>query len=64
MATEAEREQVDRERLEKMTVKELRVIAKEEFCTLGRRISRKADIIDDIVKWKRFKGAYFYDRHH
>lgn len=64
MATEAEREQADRERLEKMTVKELRVIAKEEFCTLGRRISRKADIIDDIVKWKRFKGAYFYDRHH
>lgn len=64
MATEAEREQADRERLEKMTVKELRVIAKEEFCTLGRRLSRKADIIDDIVKWKRFKGAYFYDRRH
>nr|DAQ24137.1 MAG TPA: HeH/LEM domain [Caudoviricetes sp.] len=62
MATEAEREQADRERLEKMTVKELRVIAKEEFCTLGRRLSRKADMIDEIVKWKRFKGAYFYDR--
>lgn len=64
MATEAEREQADRERLEKMTVKELRVIAKEEFCTLGRRLSRKADMIDEIVKWKRFKGAYFYDRRH
>lgn len=62
MATEAEREQADRERLEKMTVKELRVIAKEEFCTLGRRLSRKADMVDEIVKWKRFKGAYFYDR--
>ena len=58
MTTEAE----DRARLEKMTVKELRVIAKEEFCTLGRRLSRKADMIDEIVKWKRFKGAYFYDR--
>lgn len=64
MATEAEREQADRERLEKMTVKELRVIAKEEFCALGRRLSRKADMIDEIIKWKRFKGAYFYDRHH
>lgn len=64
MATEAEREQADRERLEKMTVKELRVIAKEEFCTLGRNRSRKADLIDGIIKWKRFKGAYFYDRRH
>lgn len=64
MATEAEREQADRERLEKMTMKELRVIAKEEFCTLGRKLSRKADMIDEIIKWKRFKGAYFYDRRH
>ena len=59
MTVEQEREQADRERLEKMTVKELRVIAKEEFCTLGRRLSRKADMIDEIIKWKRFKGAYF-----
>lgn len=64
MATEAEREQVDRERLEKMTVKELRVIAKEEFCTLGRNKQKKTDMIDKIIKWKRFKGAYFYDRRH
>lgn len=64
MATEAEREQADRERLEKMTVKELRVIAKEEFCTLRRNERRKADMVDEIVKWKRFKGAYFYDRRH
>nr|DAL46133.1 MAG TPA_asm: HeH/LEM domain [Caudoviricetes sp.] len=62
MTVEEEREQADRERLEKMTVKELRVIAKEEFCTLGRNRSRKADLIDGIIKWKRFKGAYYYER--
>ena len=62
MTVEEEREQADRERLEKMTVKELRVIAKEEFCTLGRNRSRKADLIDELVKWKRFKGAYFRER--
>lgn len=62
MATEAEREQVDRVRLEKMTVKELRVIAKEEFCTLGRNKQKKTDMIEEIIKWKRFKGAYFYDK--
>lgn len=61
MTVEQEREQADRERLEKMTVKELRVIAKEEFCTLGRNRSRKADLIDELIKWKRFKGAYFYE---
>lgn len=64
MTVEEEREQADRERLEKMTVKELRVIAKEEFCTLGRNNSKKADIIDEIVKWKRFKGAYYYESRH
>lgn len=62
MTVEEEREQADRERLEKMTVKELRAIAKEEFCTLGRNRSRKADLIDELVKWKRFKGAYYYER--
>ena len=59
MTIEEEREQADRERLEKMTVKGLRVIAKEEFFTVGRNESRKADLIDELVKWKRFKGAYF-----
>ncbi len=59
MTVEEEREQADRERLEKMTVKELRAIAKEEFCTVRRNRSRKADLIDDLVKWKRFKGAYY-----
>lgn len=57
MTTEAE----DRERLEKMTVKELRVIAKEEFCVIRRNASLKTDLIDEIIKWKRFKGAYFYE---
>lgn len=64
MTVEQEREQADREHLEKMTVKELRVIAKEEFCTLGRNRSRKADLIDALIKWKRFKGAYFYESRH
>lgn len=62
MTVEEEREQADREHLEKMTVKELRAIAKEEFCTLGRNRSRKADLIDELVKWKRFKCAYYYER--
>ena len=61
MTIEEEREQADRERLEKMTVKELRVIAKEEFCVIRRNASLKTDLIDDIIKWKRFKGAYFYE---
>lgn len=59
MTVEEEREQADRERLEKMTVNELRVIAKEEFCIVRCNRSRKADLIDFLVKWKRFKGAYY-----
>lgn len=61
MTVEEEREQADRERLEKMTIKELRVIAKEEFCVIRRNASLKTDLIDEIIKWKRFKGAYFYE---
>ena len=61
MTVEEEREQADRERLEKMTVKELRVIAKEEFCVIRRNASLKTDLIDEIIKWKQFKGAYFYE---
>ena len=61
MTIEKEIEQADRERLEKMTVKELRAIAKEEFLTVRRNRSRKADLIDNLVKWKRFKGVYFYE---
>ena len=64
MTAEQEREQADRERLEKMTVKELRAIAKEEFLVISRNRSRKADLVDPLIKWKRFKGAYFYESRH
>lgn len=52
------KETEDRERLEKMTLKELRTIGKEEFLVISRNRSRKADLIDAIVEWKRFKGCY------
>lgn len=58
MATEAEREQADRERLEKMTMKQLREVAKNEGVCLGYYCSRKADAIIAIIEWKRFKGCY------
>lgn len=54
MTTEAE----DRERLEKMTMKELRVIEKEEFFVTSRSRSRKADLINAIVEWRRLKRVY------
>ena len=54
MATEAE----DRARLEKMTMKELRVIEKEEFFVTSRDRSRKADLINAIVEWRRLKRVY------
>lgn len=52
------KETEDRERLEKMTLKELRTIGKEEFLVISRNRLRKADLIDAIVEWKRFKGCY------
>ena len=58
MATEAEREQADRERLEKMTMKEIKAVAKDEGITLGYDGSRKADAVIAIIEWKRFKGCY------
>ena len=54
MATEAE----DRERLEKMTMKEIKAVAKDEGITLGYDGSRKADAVIAIIEWKRFKGCY------
>lgn len=54
MVTEAE----DRECLEKMTMKELRVIEKEEFFVTSRARSRKADLINAIVEWRRLKRMY------
>lgn len=52
------KEQADRERLEKMTVKELRVIAKEEGIALGYDAARKENAIGLILEWRRFKGCY------
>ena len=58
MATEAEREQADRERLEKMTMKEIKALAKDEGISLGYDGSRKANAIGLILEWRRFKGCY------
>lgn len=52
------KEAEDRERLEKMTMKELREVAKNEGVCLGYYCSRKADAIIAIIEWKRFKGDY------
>lgn len=54
MTTEAE----DRERLEKMTMKQLREVAKDEGISLGYDGSRKANAIGLILEWRRFKGCY------
>ena len=54
MTTETE----DRERLEKMTLKELKAVAKDEGISLGYDGSGKANAVDTIIAWKRFKGAY------
>lgn len=54
MITEAE----DRERLEKMTMKEIKALANDEGICLGYDGSRKADAINAIVNWKRFIGCY------
>lgn len=53
-AAEAE----DRERLEKMTMAQIKEVAKSEDIRLGRGRRRKADAINAIVNWKRFKGCY------
>lgn len=54
MATEAE----DRARLEKMTMKQLREVTKDEGITLGYDGARKANAIGLILEWRRFKGCY------
>lgn len=54
MTTEAE----DRECLEKMTMKQLREVAKNEGICLGYDGLRKADAVIAIIEWKRFKGCY------
>lgn len=54
MATESE----DRERLEKMTMKEIKAVAKDEGISLGYDAARKANAIGLILEWRRFKGCY------
>lgn len=54
MTTEAE----DRERLEKMTMKEIKEVAKDEGIALGYDGARKLNAIGLILEWKRFKGCY------
>lgn len=52
------KEAEDRERLEKMTMKQLREVAKNEGVCLGYYCSRKADAVIAIIERKRFKGCY------
>ena len=52
------KEQADRERLEKMTMKEIKALAKDEGIALGYDCSRKANAIGLILEWRRFKGCY------
>lgn len=54
MITEAE----DRECLEKMTLKELKAVAKDEGISLGYDGARKVNAVDTIISWRRFKGVY------
>lgn len=52
------KEAEDRERLEKMTMKQLREVAKNEGICLGYHCSRKTDAVIEIIEWRRFKGDY------
>ena len=52
------KEAEDRERLEKMTMKQLREVAKNEGVCLGYDAARKANAIGLILEWRRFKGCY------
>lgn len=54
MLTETE----DRERLEKMTMKEINAVANDEGIALGYDAARKANAIGLILEWRRFKGCY------
>lgn len=52
------KEQADRERLEKMTMKEIKAVAKDEGICLGYDGARKSNAIIAIIEWRRFKGCY------
>ena len=53
-----QKEAEDRERLEKMTMKEIKAVAKDEGISLGYDSARKANAVDTIISWRRFKGCY------
>ena len=53
-----QKEAEDRERLEKMTMKEIKALAKDEGISLGYDGARKANAIGLILEWRRFKGVY------
>ena len=53
-----QKEAEDRERLENMTMKEIKAVAKDEGITLGYDGSRKENAIGVILEWRRFKGVY------
>lgn len=52
------KEAEDRERLEKITMKEIKAVAKDEGITLGYDGSRKENAIGVILEWRRLKGCY------
>ena len=52
------KEQADRERLEKMTMKKIKAVAKDEGITLGYDGSRKANAVNAIISWRHFNGVY------
>lgn len=52
------KEQADRERLEQMTMKEIKAVAKDEGICLGYDGARKANAIGLILEWRHFKGCY------
>ena len=52
------KEAEDRERFEKMTMRQLKEVANDEGICLGYDGSRKADAINAIIEWRRFKGFY------
>lgn len=52
------KEAEDRECLEKMTMKEIKAVARDEGISLGYDGSRKENAIGLILEWRRFKGCY------
>lgn len=53
-----QKEAEDRECLEKMTMKEIKAVAKDDGISLGYDAARKANAIGLILEWRRFQGRY------